>query len=156
MTHQTKVVPRMLSALARCRSFAYVGPSACNCLLQSFRLKLLPLSPLQLRKHLKIFLFSGPRTPLEVAADLNAAILLFVYVRPTLLRSFTFSLTCGFITVHFITVKNLTCLILPKIMSSQVFPFTWSFYTDSLHNQSPHFSLLFPIIIAHLKLIFKK
>src|SRR6218665_740843 len=58
------VIPRMHSATVHSRSFVYmyVSPSAWNCVPQSVPLKLLSLSPLQLRKRLRNFMFAGPST----------------------------------------------------------------------------------------------
>src|SRR6218665_1520764 len=52
-------IPRMRTATVQSRSFAYVGPSALNRLPESLRMELLSLSPLQLRKRLKTFLFAS-------------------------------------------------------------------------------------------------
>ena len=53
------VVPRMHSSTAQSKSFAYVGPSAWNCVPLFLRQELLALSPLQFRRRLKTFLFAS-------------------------------------------------------------------------------------------------
>ena len=58
-TQGLMVVPRMRSATAHSRCFAYVGPSAWNSLPHSLLLELLALSPSQFRRRLKTFLFPG-------------------------------------------------------------------------------------------------
>jgi len=59
------VILHMWSATAQSRSFAYVGPSVWNCPPQSLHMELHSLSPLQLRKRLKTFLFTGLATCLR-------------------------------------------------------------------------------------------
>jgi len=58
--HGLLIVPRMRSATAQSKCFAYAGPSAWNSLPLSFRLELLALSPFQFRRRLKTLLFVGP------------------------------------------------------------------------------------------------
>src|SRR5688572_14864922 len=61
-TRGLMVVPRMRSATAHSRCFARVGPSVWNSLPQSLRLELLALSPCQLCRRLKTFLFPDSGT----------------------------------------------------------------------------------------------
>ena len=57
--HGLLIVPRMRSATAQSKCFAYAGPSDWNCLPLSLRLELLAFSPSQFRRRLKTFLFAG-------------------------------------------------------------------------------------------------
>ena len=57
VSHDLLMVPRMRSATAQARSFAYTGPSAWNLLPHELRLELLSLPPSGFRRRLKTMLF---------------------------------------------------------------------------------------------------
>ena len=101
----------------------------------SSSLRLLPLSPLQLQRHLKTFLFAGTSKHWRRLRALLTWIIFFDYI--TLFWAFTFSLTCGFKTVHFITLKNLTCVDAAKIMPSQVLAITYNFTHIVIYLANP-------------------
>ena len=88
-----KVIPRLRSAIALSRSFAYVGSSwAWNyCLPQSLHLELLSLSPLQLRKHPKtVVLKLWATAPLGAAASSRELLQFFtIYLFNIILFQFT-------------------------------------------------------------------